>query len=147
MKTKLQQSLALICPSISISTIWEHDNDIHPDIRKDCDGMEDEDPEDWQAWQSEVRASAIEYGEEHTGSDYLGGTWEKSDDIPEESNPTISGYENQMTAAALTELRDMLETFDLHEEIDAALEFLKSEARKAYDLQRAEIEASRAVTA
>jgi hypothetical protein len=103
MKTQLQKELAQIAPSICIETIWEHDPDLH-DIRKDCDGMEDEDPADWQAWQSEIRATAIQAGEEVTGSAYLGGTWEKAGDNPATSNPNISGYEPQMTVEALTEL-------------------------------------------
>ncbi len=100
MKTKLQKTLATIAPSVSIRTIWEIDPD-HYDIRKDCDGFDDENSEDWKCWQSEVRATAIIDGEEISGSAYLGGTWEKADDSPEESNPEISGYENQMTVEAL----------------------------------------------
>jgi hypothetical protein len=103
MKTALQKHLAQFAPSVSIVTIWEHDPDLH-DIRQDCDGFDDENPEDWQAWQSEIRATAICEGEEITGSAYLGGTWEKAEDSPAESNPDISGYERQMTAEALTEL-------------------------------------------
>jgi hypothetical protein len=39
----------------------------------------------------------------------LGGTWEKAGDIPEESNPDISGYEPQMTIEALEELAVQIE--------------------------------------
>lgn len=122
MKTKLQQSLAKIAPYIAIRTIWEHDPD-HQDIREDCDGFDNENPEDWQAWQSEVRASAIFDGEEMTGSAYLGGTWEKAGYVPEESNPEISGYEPQMTAEALEELQKLLPAQEetLHAQISAAL--------------------------
>ena len=81
----------------------------HYDIRKDCDGFEDENPADWQAWQSEIRATAILDGEEVSGCAYLGGTWEKAGDIPEESNPDISGYEPQMTIEALEELAVQIE--------------------------------------
>jgi hypothetical protein len=128
MKTELQKKLAKIAPSICIDTLWEHDHD-HRDIRKDCDGFDDENPADWQAWQSEVRATCIYDGEEITGSAYLGGTWEKAGDHPETSNPEISGYENQMTAEALEELAKELlivSTHGLKDQIRAALSFLST---------------------
>jgi len=103
MKTKLQKQLATIAPSISISTAWEPDPDFE-DIRKDCDGFDDENPEDWQAWQSKITAKTITQGEEVEGNASLGGTWERVGDNPHESNPTISGYEPQMTIEALHEL-------------------------------------------
>lgn len=142
MKTALQKALAAIAPSIAIRTKWEHDPDLR-DIRKDCDGMDDEDPDDWQAWQSEVRATAIVNGEEITGSAYMGGTWEKSDDHPETSNPEISGYENQMTVEALEDLARQGEGENLANEIEAAIAHCKAESEKAYTAQRAEIEAAR----
>jgi len=100
MKTKLQQTLAKIAPSLNIETDWSHDLDCS-DIRKECDGFDDENPEDWQAWKSEIKVSAIVEGEIVTASAYLGGTWEKAGDLPEETNPDISGYEPQMTVEAL----------------------------------------------
>ena len=103
MKTELQKQLATIAPSISISTAWEHDPDLR-DIREGCDGFDDENPEDWQAWQSRITAKTIIQGEEIEGNAYLGETWERAGDNPHESNPTISGYENQMTLEALHEL-------------------------------------------
>lgn len=118
MKTALQKALATIAPSICIKTTWEHDPDCR-DIRKDCNGMEDEDPDDWQAWQSEVSASAIIDGEMVTASAYLGGTWEKAGDHPETSNPDISGYEPGMTAEALDELLTLAPAYSA--EIQAAL--------------------------
>jgi len=123
MKTKLQATLATIAPSISIQTEWSHDSDLR-DIRKDCDGMDDENPEDWQAWQSEVSASAIVNGEIVSASAYLGGTWEKAGDNPHESNPDISGYEPQMTAEALTELLTLAPAYSA--EINAALAHIAS---------------------
>jgi hypothetical protein len=131
MKTPLQLALATIAPSISIRTIWEH---MH-DIREDCEGFDGEDPNDWQAWQSEVRATTIHKGEEITGSAYLGGTWEKAGDNPAESNPDISGYENQMTVEALEDLPELSE--DLAAQVCAAIEYLKQEAHRAYDAQHA----------
>jgi hypothetical protein len=128
MKTELQKQLAKIAPSICIETLWEHDHD-HRDIRDDCDGFDDENPDDWQAWQSEVRAACIYDGEEITGSAYLGGTWEKAGDDPSISNPEISGYENQMTVEALEELAKELPIVSarhLQTEIQAALSFLAS---------------------
>ena len=143
MKTELQKHLATIAPSVALYTIWEHDADLY-DIRTDCDGMDDEDPDDWQAWQSEVRATAIADGEEITGSAYLGGTWERAGDNPAESNPEISGYELQMTSEALEELRNALpaEAVTLASQVAAALDYLKAEARLSYEAQRREIEAA-----
>ena len=126
MKTALQKQIAKVAPSLCIQTLWEHDPD-HCDIRKDCDGFDDEDPDDWQAWQSEIRATCIYNGEQITGSAYLGGTWEKAGDDPAKSNPEISGYEPQMTAEALEELAKNLPIVSaarLQSEITAALSFL-----------------------
>ena len=123
MKTELQKALSKIAPSIRVQTIWNHDPDLY-DIRQDCDGFDDEDPDDWQAWQSEVRASAIADGEEISGSAYLGGTWEKAEDIPEESNPEISGYERQMTEEALEDLLPQAPA--LADQINAALAYLEA---------------------
>ena len=144
-KTELQKALAKIAPSICIRTIWDHDND-HSDIRKDCDGFDDEDPNDWQAWQSNVQAVAIVNGEEIEGNACLGGTWEKAGDVPEESNPEISGYENQMTVEALEELgREIVNTpggsgsrSEPLMQIAAAVEHCKREAQISYDKQMAE---------
>jgi hypothetical protein len=138
MKTKLQIALASIAPQVWIRTLWEHDPD-HQDIRKDCEGMDGENPHDWQAWASEVRASACTRGELKNGSAYLGGTWEKAEDIPAESNPDISGYEIQMTIEALAELCRKLGDFDppLLEQIAAAARYCTEEAKRAYDKQRA----------
>lgn len=130
-KTTLQLTLAKVVPSICIRTLWEHDPDMH-DITKDCDMPPETNPDDWQAWQSEVRATAIIDGEEVSGSDYLGGTWEKAGDLPEESNPDISGYEPQMTREALGQLRGQVERLNpespLLLEIDAALKAIKTAA-------------------
>lgn len=129
MRTALQKHLATIAPSISIETNWEHDPDCR-NIQDDCDGFEDENPEDWQCWQSEIRATAIQCGEEVTGHAYLGGTWEKAGDVPSESNPTISGYEDQMTVEALEELRELILVLDTstRSQIDKAIEHIKSKA-------------------
>lgn len=126
MKTELQQTLAKIAPYIAIRTLWEPDPDLR-DIRKDCDGFEDEDPDDWQAWQSEIRASAIVDGEEISGSAYLGGTWERAGDLPEYSNPEISGYEPQMTEEALEDLARLISGYEpaIRGQIDAAIRHLK----------------------
>ncbi len=101
-KTDLQQRLATIAPGISIETIWEHDED--GAFNRNEEWTNGEDPDDWQCWQSEVRASAIVNGELVYGSAYMGGTWEKYGDNPHQSNPEISGYEPQMTVEALEEL-------------------------------------------
>lgn len=140
MKTKLQKELATIAPCISISTIWEHDPG-HTDIRSDCDGIDDENPDDWQAWQSEIQALAIVNGEQITGSAYLGGTWEKAGDDPAISNPEISGYENHMTIEALEELGEQTTELEISNQAIAAIRHCK-QARIAYEAQRAEIEAA-----
>lgn len=139
MKTELQKALAKIAPSISIRTLWEHDQDCR-DIRKDVCDMEDEDPDNWQAWQSNVCATAIIDGEEIEGNAYLGGTWEKAGDLPEYSNPEISGYENQMTIEALEELAGLTSGDDLAEEIAAAILHCQEQARISYEAQRAELQ-------
>jgi len=127
MKTKLQKNLAKIAPSVHIVTIWSHDPDCL-DIRKDCDGFEDADPEDWQAWQSEIQVSTILNGELVSESAYLGGTWEKAGDLPEYSNPEISGYEPQMTAEALEGLLKIVPGAgsQLETEIQAAIAHIQS---------------------
>ena len=121
MKSKLQQDLASICPSVNIETTWTHDTDIHPDIRKDCDGMDDEDPDDWQCWQSQVTAIVIVDGKVIAGSDSLGGTWERAENSPWQSNPEISGYEASMTVSALEDLLAAIDDPELTEEISAAI--------------------------
>jgi hypothetical protein len=134
-KTELQKALAKIAPSVSIQTIWEHDCDLR-DIRKDCDGFDDENPEDWQAWQSEVKATAIVNGEEISGSDYLGGTWEKAGDHPAESNPEISGYEAQMTEEALEILLSRFSPVrhrELASEIERAIAHCQGAMADAYN--------------
>lgn len=127
MKTELQKTLAKIAPSIQIRTIWSHDPDCL-DIREECDGFDDENPEDWQAWQSEIEVSAIIEGETRSASEYLGGTWEKSGDLPEYSNPDISGYEPQMTVEALEGLLKFIsvEFSQLEAEIRAAIARIQS---------------------
>lgn len=132
MKTAIQKQLAKIAPNISIQTIWEHDPD-HHDIRDDCDGFDVENPEDWQAWQSEIRAVCICEGREITGSAHLGGTWEKAGDNPAVSNPEISGYERQMTEEALNELLEAMPIIGfngsaspLRDQIDKAIAHLST---------------------
>ncbi len=131
MKTKtkpaLLATLAKVAPSISIQTDWSPDCDMF-DIRKHCDGYENEDPNDWQAWQSEVSAKAILDGREVSGSDYLGGTWEKACDHPAKSNPDISGYFPDMVREALSDLsrqlitvNDTKQKIELCEQIEAAI--------------------------
>lgn len=132
MKTPLQKQLATIAPSISIQTTWEHDPDCERKFRDlsrnpgDCFYGEERD--DWEPWQSEIRATAIQCGGEVTGYAYLGGTWEKKGRVPWASNPTISGYEDQMTVAALEELRELISVLDTstRSQIDKAIEHIKS---------------------
>lgn len=111
---ELLARLAQVAPSIAIETIWERDTDARWDMDPSCG-----DPDDFTAWQSEVRASAIVAGRMVSGSAYLGGTWEKYGDNPAKSNPEISGYLPQMIEEALQELR--VTTCHHAEEIKAAL--------------------------
>lgn len=103
-KTELQKRITQFVGTVAIETIWSHDTDEgwNP---KPGDWNENEQEDDWQCWQSEIRASCIVGGEIVTGSEYMGGTWEKAGDMPSESNPEISGYEQQMTVEALEELK------------------------------------------
>lgn len=145
-RTELQKALATIAPWISIRTIWKHDTDCGP-ISKECDGFKKSDDREWQAWQSNVRAIAIVNGEMREGNSYLGSTFEKAGDIPEESNPDISGYENQMTVKALEELgceivKSQQAEPGLLVQIVRAVEHCKREAQIRYDKQRAEMAAA-----
>ena len=145
MKTNLQKHLATLAPSLSIVTIWEPDQDSGP-ISSECDGFTPAEDYGWEAWQSEIRATAICGGEEVTGSAYLGGTFEKFGDDPARSNPEISGYENQMAEEALGELlarieslpgeADYLNRQTVAFQIGDALAYLKEEPRRSYEAQR-----------
>lgn len=107
-RTKLQTELSGICPQISIQTIWTHDPDSHWDDPLNKDWTAGLRRRDWQAWNSEIRVTAISLGELFTASAYLGGTWERRGKSPEKFNPTISGYEPQMTAEALDNLQNLV---------------------------------------
>lgn len=91
--------LARIAPCIAVETIWTHD----PDAKWDFDDP-NMDEDDYEAWQSEVKATIISQGQLVSGSAYLGGTWEKFGDFPWKTNPDISGYFPQMLDEALEEL-------------------------------------------
>ena len=140
-KTELQKALAKIAPHIAIRTIWEHDQDSGP-ISKECDGFTPDQDDEWQAWQSNVQAVAIVDGGQIEGNAYLGGTFEKFGDVPEESNPEISGYENQKTVEALEELGQQTTDLDISNQVIAAIHHCKDLARISYEAQRAEIEAN-----
>jgi len=131
MKTPLQQKLTRIAPSVAIETVWEHDLDERWNDPTNADWTRGENRDDWQAWQSEVRAAAIHQGRILDGHAYLGGTWEKFGDNPAESNPNISGYENQMTQEALKDLAAQLpEKQDLQYQIARAIKECELEANK-----------------
>lgn len=78
-------------------------------------------PDDFTAWRSEVRASAIVAGKLVSGSAYLGGIWEKCGDKAADSNPEISGYLPQMIEEALRELGRQTTDLALSNQIIAAL--------------------------
>lgn len=102
MKTDLQKRLETKAPSISIQTFWTID-ETAGSIHDDCEGMEGEKAEDWQAWTSEVRVTLIHLGNVRTFSEFLGMTWERVWDNPWETNPDISGHELDMTREALSQ--------------------------------------------
>ncbi len=142
MKTQLQQELARIAPYIAISTIWSHDEDCGP-ISKECCGFGASEDDEWQAWQSNVKAYAVIDGEDKEGNAYLGGIWEKADNLPEESNPTISGYEPQMTVGALEELAAAASEDDLiAAQITAAIAHCKAFMALSYEEQRKQTQAA-----
>lgn len=129
MQTQLQKELAKIAPNICIETIWTEDPDSWSEWRelsKPGNCFDGEDRDDWQPWQSQIRATCICNGRTCVGSDYLGGTWEKSGDNPAVSNPEISGYERQMTEGALRELGEQITNEMLSTQIINALKHLSN---------------------
>ena len=96
-------ALRKAAPSIAFSIDWRPDIGADP-IHEACDGYTAEYAPEWQAWCSKVTAAAIIDGETKAGSDYLSGTYERTDDDPNESNPFISGYLPDMIERALDEL-------------------------------------------
>lgn len=120
MQSPLQKQLATIAPNIAIETIWERDEYMTWDIEDDSLN-----PDDFQAWQVEVRASAIINGEMVSESAYLGGCWQKVGKLPSDFDPEIDGYERQMTMEALEELLGfVIGARDTEYPIRDALEFL-----------------------
>lgn len=145
MKSELQKELSFIAPHFFVETIWEHDDTASwsrsvSDVGYPGNALADEDPDDWQAWQSEVRVMCVAGGELIESSEYLGGTWEKFGDDPEKTNPDISGYENQMTQECFESTLKKLELMNgcedqLMKESVEAIEFLKRRAQENYDKQ------------
>jgi hypothetical protein len=127
MQSPLQTRLTDAAPQIAIQTIWKHDDDANFNDIRHCLPPSAR-PSQWQAWQSEVRASVITRGQLKQASSYLCGTWERSKNHPQRSNPEISGYEPQMTADALEELRQSLSPSDtnLEQQIQSALNLLQT---------------------
>jgi hypothetical protein len=68
----------------------------------------------------------IQGGEEDSAFASLGGPWEKAGDLPEESNPDISGYEPDMTREALEELLGKVECEMLSGMIQKAIEAIEA---------------------
>jgi hypothetical protein len=118
--SELLAELAKVAPSVSIETVWEHDDDADDSFFAD----NGQDADDFTAWQSEVCATAIVAGKAVSGSAYLGGTWEKACDHPAESNPEISGYLPQMIEEALRNLAKEVPAGSLADEIAAALSII-----------------------
>jgi len=122
-----------IAPSIAIETIWSHDLDADFKDLADCNcGPR----KNWRAWQSEVKATAINGGLLITGNAYLGGTWERAGKHPSKSNPEISGYLPQMIEEALIMLGSQCRKTDkVLPEIHAAIAAVKAEMKRSYDEQ------------
>lgn len=128
--SELIKTLAKLAPGIALEIIWSKD----PGSRWDIEDSE-LDPNDFEAWQSEVRASAIVDGKLKSESSHMGGTWEKLGDDPRQSNPDISGYLPQMAQEAYQELKKSLpvEAHSLHVDCDVAIQHLADFMRKRYD--------------
>ena len=124
MKSPLQTTLKTLAPSICIETHWSIDE--YADRMSDaCDGADPANDDDWTAWQSEVRATAILDGDMIQGTDYLGGTYERIGDDPAITNPEISDMVvNAVTELLLKAQTDTPQTLALRAEIDAILNFL-----------------------
>lgn len=128
----LLEKLAQVAPSISIETIWSHDDEPF-----EGDWTKGEDQDDWQCWRSEVKASAIVGGKLICESEHLGGTWEKYASHPAKSNPDISGYFPQMACEAICNLGKLSESEKIQSEALLAVALLKTEMRQRYDGQTA----------
>ncbi len=122
MKTTLQKKLAKIAPSICIKTTWSPDPN-----RGEHDGRDDVRPDGWEAWNADITATIIVYGEEVVGRAGMGGVWQAPEDLPEIKNPDVSGYEAQMTQEALAELLWTVSIVDrvLRNQIHSAIEFIQ----------------------
>ena len=134
--------LKLKCHNIALETFWEHDPDSKfSELVYPGGAFENEDPEDWVCWQSEVRATCIIGGKVITGHAYLGSTWEKACSDPSESNPDINGYYPGMVEASLQDLRRNIfhagEKPDCVDcELSRLLKEIKAYCEKRYDEQR-----------
>jgi len=136
-------ALASIAPALNIRTEWEHDSDSRfSELQAPGCCFENEDPEDWQAWQSQIIATAICGGSLVTGHAYLGGTWEKWGEDPAKSNPDISGYLPEMIGEALEDLQGRVAAIqstpvltNLQSQITAAMEYIRAEMGRRYDEQ------------
>jgi hypothetical protein len=125
MKTK-KEIISLLersTPFVSIETIWEHDDDCKWGIESD-----ELDEDDFQAWQSEVRATLIDQGKMYSGSGYLGGTWIKYGESPEQHDPDIGGFFQQKCVEALEDLCKQFCNNDLQvRKIKKAMKEIKNE--------------------
>jgi len=124
-------------PQVALSTLWEPDEDARFDehgMTKPGGCFYQEDPEDWQAWQSEVRAVCIFDGRVYQGSSYMGGSWYRDEDEPQASDPEIGGYYPQMVCEALEELA----AYEGNPHSAAILEFVRmvtDERKSTVDIQ------------
>jgi hypothetical protein len=83
--------------------------------------------DDWQAWTAEVRASATSDDRDVSVSAFLCGVWAGADELPEESNPTVSGYEIDLTIQALGDLATRIDDYSLlQNDIEDLVKHLKA---------------------
>ena len=109
------------CPFLNLRTYWSVDPDPDLSIFDIGCGLGGENPETWECFDTEVRASVIFEGNLVHGSAFMGGTWEKLENDPEENNPLISGYYPQMVWEALENLIKQLPEGEMSDYLKIAL--------------------------
>lgn len=109
--TPLKNILRRIAPNVAVHTCWSIDPDCEREFREMAQPgrcFDGESRDDWTPWEAEIKVIAIVDSEQVTCSSHMGGIWEKEGDEPQVSNPQVSGYENQMTVAALQNLAKLV---------------------------------------
>lgn len=129
---KLKNDLAKASPNLAFKVEWEIDEY----FRWDGDGP-DPVKSGYYPHDVDVTAMTVAGGELISGTDSLGGSYEKFDDVDIE----IHGYLNQMLCGALEDLKKS-NSAALHvipgrsDEIDAAIKIVKTRSQLEYDKQQ-----------